>query len=199
MQISKILNNALEIGIKFARSLGLEKVETEHLLFAILLEKNANCVKILNNLGINDENLKKLLISGKKNANNNINKITYSNELSSFISKSLEVCQKLGKKELGIDEIMYFMVCTPNLRATKIIKDYYKLNLDNLKNKFELLIGITKETVDFSENKSSGNNISLPESLLNIGYDLTKKIKNSNFQKIIGRDSETEKVIYKKD
>ena len=72
MQISKVLNNALEIGIKFARSLGFDKVETEHLLFAILLEKNANCVKILNNLGINDENLKKLLISPKKNANNNI-------------------------------------------------------------------------------------------------------------------------------
>ena len=154
MQISKVLNNAIEIGIKFARSLGLEKVETEHLLFAILLEKNANSVKILIKSGVNDENLKKLLISSKKNAINNSNKITYSNELSSFISRSLEACQKLGKNELGIDEIMYFMVCSSNLRSTKILKDYYKLSLENLKNKFELLVGVTKESINLNQNKN---------------------------------------------
>ena len=36
MQISNSLKKAIEIGAKFARSIGAEKLETEHLFFGIL-------------------------------------------------------------------------------------------------------------------------------------------------------------------
>lgn len=196
MQISNTLKNATLNSAKFARSLGSEKLETEHLLFGILVEKNANSVKILNNYGVDAENLKKFLFSNKKLQNIKIpSSVSYSKEISNFFSESVNFCENNKKSELGIDEILYFMILHKEFKSTKILSGYYKLNMDNLKARLEEIIGFSEKLPATPKQNAPKNSYVLPENLLGLGYDLTKKIRESNFQKIIGRDKETEKVI----
>lgn len=196
MQISNTFKNAVENSAKFARSLGSDKLESEHLLFGILIEKNANSVKILNNYGVNADNYKKFLVSSLKGEKVKIpNAVSYSKEISNFFSNSVTICEKNKKNELGIDEMLYFMILHSEFKATKILSQYYKLNMENLKSKLETIIGFSEHPLTKPEKKTEMNFTSLPENLKQMGYDLTKKVKESNLQKIIGRDKETEKVI----
>ena len=63
MQISKTLKSAIDNSAKFSRSIGFDKIETEHLLFGLLLEKTAKSVRILSDFGVDSEKLKKYLVS----------------------------------------------------------------------------------------------------------------------------------------
>jgi len=196
MQISNLLKIAIDNSAKLARSLGIEKIGTEHLLFGVSLEKSAKSVEILNKYGVNSENIKKFLVSNvnKNNLEKKIpNSITYSSELSEFFAKSIKICEENGKKELKIDEIMYFFAVNKNTNAYKILGEYFKLNIENLVKTFEILVGFNLKEKSIESKSIVASE--LPETLLNLGYDLTKKIRESNFQKIIGRDTETEKVI----
>lgn len=195
MQISNALKNVVDNSAKFARSLGSDKLETEHLLFGILLEKNANCVKILNNYGVTLDGYKKFLFSGEKNRNIKMpSSVSYSREISNFFSESVSIIEKNKKTELGVNEILYFMLLHSEFKSTKILANYYKLNIDNLKGKIEEIVGFSEKVQKISPKKIQ-KNLSLPENLKQLGFDLTKKIRESNLQKIIGRDRETEKVI----
>ena len=69
MQISNTLKRAIDNSAKFARSLGRDKLETEHLLFGILLEKTEKSVRLLNEYGVNDDNYKKAILAKYKSLN----------------------------------------------------------------------------------------------------------------------------------
>lgn len=197
MQISITLKRAIDNSAKFARNLGKNKLDSEDLFFGILLEKTEKSVKLLNDCGVNADNYKKAVMLKVKNDKKIIpNSVSYSKEISQFFTSSVEICEKNGRKDLSIDEVIYLMMLHSEFNSTKILKDYYKLNIDNLVQRFEKIIGFSAKTdkkmTEINTNK--GFNV-LPEFLESLGIDLTQKIRDNDFQVVVGRDKETDKLI----
>ena len=152
MQISSTLKRAIDSSAKFAKSVGAGNFETEHLLFGILLEKQEKSVKLLESYGVNAENYKNIYLKLFKSSTAS-KSVEYSAELNNFFTNAVLICERNGKSELGINEVLYLMTTHSEFKATKMISDYYKLNLSNLKSKFEKIAGFS-----VSENKSIEKN-----------------------------------------
>lgn len=199
MQISNKLQIAISNSAKFARSLGSSKIELQHLFFALLLATNEKSVLALNKLGVTSDSYKKVLIDKQLSKPRAIpNTISYSDELNLFLSKSAYICDKNNQPFLTIDIAIYLILQNLNCVPTKIIQDIFKLNLKILLKNIEVIIGfsILVETNNSNNIESlTENKEDFPDSLQNLGFDLTKKIALENFGDIIGRDAETEKVI----
>ena len=124
------------------------------------------------------------------------NEIELSKQVSNIFAKSSDFCEKKGFKVVEIEEILYFLILDRAAVATKILGGVFKINLASLEKKLAELIGADeqKKSSSLASSGSSANG-TLPEKLLNFGEDLTKKVRDKGFQKIIGRDAETERVI----
>ncbi len=197
-----MLSNSLKLATnnaaKFARELGMSKIESEHLLYGILTVSEDRATKILINLGVSKETYKKVICSYLKNKNVSMpNEISYSKSISNIFTKSTEFCQKNNIKDIEIEVVLLFLLLNPELKATKFLKTIFKIDIESLKNKLIKIIGVVPSS---SENKSEQKvtvaNISdLPDELKNIGENLSQKIANQKDFKVIGRDEETERVI----
>ena len=139
MQISNTLKRAIDNSAKFARSQFKDKLESEHLFFGILLEKTERSVRLLNDYGVNEITYKKAVLADVKIEKKVMpSSVSYSKEISNFFTSSVEICEKNGKRELNIDEILYFMVLHGSFKSTRILGDYFKLNI-----KKELYLSLT--------------------------------------------------------
>lgn len=198
MQISKQLNIAITNSAKFARSVGFSKIEIEHLFFGLLLSTSDKSIKILHNLGITSDAYKNLILSKQKTVNNNIpSTVSYSENLNKLLSRASIICEKQNINLLTIDIITYLILSTQNYLPTKVIRDVFKINMNNLLKNIEDTIDFSISDKDSNNSKlnSQSTNSGLPESLKNLGTNLTKKLELENNYEIIGRDTETEKII----
>ena len=59
MALSSSLETAISNSAKFARSVGVDSIGTEHLLYGILTVSNSRATKLLNSFGIFSEQYKK--------------------------------------------------------------------------------------------------------------------------------------------
>ena len=201
MALSSSLETAISNSAKFARSVGVDSIGTEHLLYGILTVSNSRATKLLNSFGIFSEQYKKVINSKLFNNSNSIKEIGISKTVSNIFAKSSNFCKNNGIKIVEIEEILYFILSSPSLKATKILANIFKIDVNILKNKLKQIIGkdlnYSLEVVEKNNVKTAkyNPNFEIPEELKQLGYDLTKKVATSNMAKIIGRDEETSRVI----
>ncbi len=202
MALSSSLETAISNSAKFARSVGVDSIGTEHLLYGILTVSNSRATKLLNSFGIFSEQYKKVINSKLfNNSNNSIKEVGISKTVSNIFAKSSNFCKNNGIKTVEIEEILYFILSSPSLKATKILANIFKIDVNILKNKLKQIIGedlnYSLEVVEKNNVKTAkyNPNFEIPEELKQLGYDLTKKVASSNMAKIIGRDEETSRVI----
>ena len=202
MALSSSLETAISNSAKFARSVGVDSIGTEHLLYGILTVSNSRATKLLNSFGIFSEQYKKVINSKLfNNSNNSIKEVGISKTVSNIFAKSSNFCKNNGIKMVEIEEILYFILSSPSLKATKILANIFKIDVNILKNKLKQIIGedlnYSLEVVEKNNVKTAkyNPNFEIPEELKQLGYDLTKKVATSNMAKIIGRDEETSRVI----
>ena len=198
MQISTNLKIANTNSAKFARSLGLSKMDSEILLFGLLLATSEKSVKLLEGLGVGSDAIKKYLVSKyKANKTGQIpSSVSYASEATEFFNYATKVCEYNNKNLLQIDDVIYLLMLNKKFYANRLLSDIFKINTLSLSDKLETIVGFKAKT--FEEIQAQKNSLDgkvLPKELENLGYDLTEKIKNENFQNVIGRDKETEKVI----
>ena len=202
MALSNLLETAIANSAKFARSVGAQKIESEHLLYGILTIGNSKATKLLNSLGIFDNQYKKVILSYlSKKQIKMVNEVGLSKSISNIFAKSSNFCKKNGIKLVEIEEILYFLISNQELKATKFLSSIFKVDVQNLKNKLKQIIGENYDyNVTNSEQRESNQKVydmsyELPEELKSLGIDLTKKVASSDMAKIIGRDEETSRVI----
>ena len=196
MQVSQQIKIAVTNSAKFARMLGSSTIEIEHLFFGLLLSKTDKSVKLLNDLGITSESFKNIILKRNNDENKELpNAVSYSYNINKFLAESAYVCDTKNVQFLTIDNAIYFILSNNDYIPTKILTEVFKINLKNLLKNLESIVGFSVEIEEQNTASVSNNTGDLPEALKNLGIDLTKKIANENNFEIIGRDTETEKVI----
>ncbi len=197
MQISSSVKLAIDNSINFARSVGSSKIETEHLLYGLLIVEDNRAVRLLKEVGVNKTVLKNVILKYSKTAGGTApTEIGYAKSVSAIFAKSSEFCDKNNKNPVEIEEILYFLINNRELRATKFLSEIFKINLNMLEGKLASLIGILDEkSKSNGEKKLSSGSVVIPEKLSAYGENLSKKVSDKGFQKIIGRDEETARVI----
>ncbi len=201
MIISNLLKQAIDSSAVFVKSLGSNKIDSEHLLYGIVKNENSNAANLLISVGVNERNLKKVIISSQKSeVVNQVGSIGYSKAVSNIFAKTDNFCQKNGLKTIEIEEILLFMLLKKDLKATMFLKNIFKIDVDFLISKLKNLIGNELDyDTEIVQKKSSQKkydlSYDLPNDLKNLGVDLTKKVATSDMAKIIGRDEETSRMI----
>ena len=198
--ISSELKKLIEDSAGFAKMLGSETIETEHLLYGILCATNSSACKILNGVGVNQNAYKKVMFTSLKNKSvTPANSVVYSKNVSVIFAKISKINEKSVSKSHEIEILLRILLENVNFRATKILISVFKIDTKNLIKKLDEIV-TGKPSFEEKETKEKTQKIAsadfeLPKELENLGENLSKKMLEKADQKIIGRDSETERVI----
>lgn len=198
MAISKSIQLVVETSAKYARSLGASEIETEHLLYGILCAENSTAAKLLNNFGVNFQNYKKVMFPYLKSDNiEQVSGVSYSKSVLSIFAKMDKFCEKNGRISPEIEDLLYIIIQNPNLKASKSLTKLFKIDLKVLSKNLENVLGVSAESLANIQAKKPSAKLrtELPDSLKNLGVNLTEKVTKNGMAKIIGRDDETARVI----
>ncbi len=197
MQISKQLKLAMEQSLKMSQRLRSSKIETESLLYGILTVEDSEAVKLLVNAKLNKFSYEKVLLSHS----NQPRKMTqvaqnYSTSVSQIFAKSTNFCEKNSIKTLNIEEILYFLLANQNCKATKILSTVFRCDVRSVQAGLAKIIEKQRSLnpVKTTEKQTLNSPVKVSEKLKGFCENLNDKVKNLT-QKIIGRDSETSRVI----
>ena len=199
MAFSNSFKNVANLSKDFAKMINAQKVETEHLLYGILADKSSRASKFLNDVGVTEEYYKKVMVSYSKSRNVNYdNTVEFSKSTNAIFAKISSFYEKKLSKPQEIELLLLYILQNENFKATKLLKDLFKIDIQNLENKLKTIVYENQEIKEDVKNEKQEKleiNDSLPEALKNLGIDLTEKMRRNDFQKIIGRDEETARVI----
>ncbi len=196
-----VLNKIASDSMSFAKMLGSNRLESEHVLYAILMNSSSYACKILVGFGINKDAYKKVMLSYQKNNQNQQSKnVAVSKQVSQIFAKTNQLVQKNVLKSQESEYILHLLLKDINCGAVEILSNKFKIDVEKIRTKLADYLQLNE--LEREENKTkkvlkntSRANATLPESLKDLGYDLTKKVASKEMAKIIGRDAETERVI----
>ena len=184
----KVIENASDIVIY----LGHNYIGSEHILYGLAKEKNGVAHKVLENQGIYADLILREIeeIIGKSN-------IILSNGVG-FTPRSKKIIENayLGSKQIGSDYISTEHLLIGILQeeesvAFKILLDL-NCNIDKL---YKEIVNVLNDYGESDLQKSEKTTKNLGKTLSQFGTDLTLKARNGGLDPVIGRQSETERVI----
>ena len=125
------LKVVFENSARFAKSVGASKIETEHLLFGVLLAENSYASKSLRELGINKDNYKKVIYSYLKNKSvAQVDEVANSKSVALIFAKTKDFSQKSASKSKNIEFLLLEILKNEKFKATKILRAIYKISID---------------------------------------------------------------------
>lgn len=195
------LNNIANSSMKFAKTLGAVRLETEHVLYGILCAQTSASARLLSELGVDKDAYRKVMLTYLKNKNITPSEnVAISRPVSQIFAKTNQFLQKNGINSQESEYILYLILNNANFRASQILVNVFKIDIEKLKRKIENLIDVDA----FKKADASQKNVKktfdrkslvVPDALKDLGYDLTAKVASKEMAKIVGRDAETERVI----
>ncbi|KEI12308.1 Clp protease ClpX [Clostridium novyi B str. ATCC 27606] len=169
-------------------------VGTEHILLGILKEDEGISRKLLNEMNVNEENVSKLIeeYEGTGDINLNKNEIPLTPRTKRLLELSLLESRKNNHNYITPEHILLAMIKETEGVAYAILNN---LNINFEKLKKELLkdsnLSIGKTASENMEKSISHNTPTLDK----YGRDLTNMAIDGKLDPVIGRDSETERVL----
>ena len=170
-------------------------VGTEHLLYGLLVDKNTVACGVLEENGINIENVTQKVkeIIGFSDVKNHT--VGFTPRLKRVIETSFREANRLGQGYIGTEHLLMAILRDGESAATRIISE-----LDGNARKIytEILkaLGVeVEEEYSAPEEYSSSNKNTKTPTLDEFGRDLTKMAGEGKFDPVIGREKEIERVI----
>ena len=166
-----------------------------HMLFALVNNENNMNYKILSDMGVDVEDLKKnieqVINTFPETAGNT--PIKFAQEVEEQITEADRQASNMKDELISVEHLMLGIIlrCTPNLaRLLKLFGITKKDFLSTLK-KFRNNV----ESMESSANATEGNPEEEEDILLKFGKDVTELARNNKLDPVIGRDSEIRNVI----
>ena len=198
MAFSNSFKEVVGYAKEFAEKMKAQNVQTEHLLYGILAQNSSLASKFLNEIGVSKDAYQKVMFSYlKKKTDILMGEVLFSNNANQIFAKISSFYEKNVSKPQEIELLLYYILKNEKNKAVKILQNIFNIDIENLLKKLsEILFENDEKQETLTEkNKDKNYNENLPDALKNLGIDLTEKIIKSNFQKIVGRDEETARVI----
>jgi len=194
MNAQKFTQKSLET-IQNAQNLAVEyqcsQIEEEHLLLALLSQKDSLIKELLKKIGISDgfendlryevEN-KPRMTGGARTADS----IYVAQDVDIVLTNSEKIASKMQDEYVSVEHIMIALLDNPN-KVVKELFNKYKLNKNDFLKALSSVRGNTRVTYD---NPESTYNV-----LKKYGQDLVALAREQKLDPVIGRDSEIRNVI----
>ena len=208
--------NSLKESFNIARYFKAESVQSEHLLFAILLEKGSLGSNILKDLGIKKEIFDEILFT-EKGDKKNTKKVDISPDLKKIITRAYLLANKFHYPYIGTEHLVFAIMEIPNESIKRILQTSNPtkkgLQLKNNKLSDKVLANPINENTALDKSFLSGvfRALDLPSldfptfsgpdkkntATPNLDYfctDLNEKVKNEDVI-LIGRNRELERIF----
>lgn len=192
----RVLNYAGEITKKMKGN----QIDSEHLLFGILSVPSSLAYKMLKDLNVTKEKLLEKMGQAGYNPNLSSDKLELTPRSKNILVTSSNIALKLGHNFLSAEHFLVGILYNEDCFAFRLLSSYFNVDTLNLREK----IYDELKTVDVNNNNKSYNKVddnssadksSLPENLLDFGYDVTLKARQGKMDPIIGREQEIERLI----
>ena len=185
------VNLVLKNASKVAESYNNSEIATEHMLYGILCAENSFASQLLTQYKLTKSSLDEYL---KQNQAEKYS-IDVDTELTPRVKQVFLIAQRLatqlGHSFVNVEHLLLSILLSTDCVAVNILEDFYKVNLNNLRN--DLLTHLKTLQKDVTEDQQLQN--TLPEKLLEMGEDLTLKAELNKIDPIVGRDKEIERLI----
>ncbi len=187
--------NVLNGSLAYARELGHTYIGSEHLLLSLIAEDNSVASGILQAKGIEFEAVKNTIVRlTGAGSMSTVSAADMTPRTKRIIEMSSAEAMGLGQNYIGTEHLLLALLSERDCVAVKILEELGG-NIAEIRN--ELLNYFRKKsdrdvgTKPEQNRNQSGN----APTLMNYGRDLTALAKEGKIDPIIGRDTETERVV----
>lgn len=191
--------NTLSRALSSARELGHTYVGSEHLLFALLTEKDSISARLLLSKGADPDKLKKSIVElAGIGTPSRVSPSDMTPRVKKIIEASAAESEKSGTNYIGTEHLLMALLNERDsvgvrlLEAEGILPSELKGELEGWIQASTLQGAHAAETKDKSEEKLKIRGAPV---LSSYGRDLTEAARSGRIDPIIGRDRETERVI----
>ncbi|MDR0850490.1 MAG: ATP-dependent Clp protease ATP-binding subunit [Christensenellaceae bacterium] len=191
---AKTFKAACEIASKTGKG----QVGSEHILYGITAVQSLAC-RMLKEDGVTKE---KLLAWFSANGGVGQARMGFGPELSP-VSKNIllvasNIAGNVGHPFVCAEHLLLSILYNVDTYAVILLSDYFNVDIDSMRrNLQEELQGANIEEFSnsYGRPETAASEKTLPENLLEMGYDITQKARAGKIDPIIGRDKETERII----
>lgn len=208
-RFTKTAQNVLSYSLKAASEMGHTYVGSEHILLGLINEEEGVASKILKGRGADIENVRRLI---EKNAGVGEQTELSPNDMTPrtkrIIQNSAILAQKYGQNYIGTEHLLLALISENECVAVRILASLGIGARDIVGDIADFIRDFSnpgeapednspQETAKKSaDNRNpSGDNLRNCPNLRQYGRDLTEMARNGKLDPIIGRESETERVI----
>ena len=196
--------NVLNLALRSAAEMGHTYIGSEHLLLGLLKEESGVAAHYLNERGAELEKIQKAVADlAGIGSPTSVSASDMTPRTKNIIEASLYESQKGGQDYIGTEHLLLALLNERDCVAVRVLETL-GVSIGDLRNDLTTFLGNTstpRETAQgrFSSSGHGNSNTksgldSLP-TLKNFGRDLTEMARSGRLDPIIGRESETERVI----
>lgn len=186
--------NVLNRALTYAREMGHTYIGSEHLLLGLMGEEDSVASKILSERGISFEKIKSAVESfAGVGTISDVTAADMTPRTKHIIEASATEALKLSQSYIGTEHILLALIGESDCVAVKFLKECDVSTFD-IKSDIQSYLGNQRESGGAPKRDEEKKNSSTP-TLSQHGRDLSALAKEGKIDPIIGRDTETERVI----
>ncbi|MBR2989053.1 MAG: ATP-dependent Clp protease ATP-binding subunit, partial [Clostridia bacterium] len=200
-------NNAIKLANEIARYYGSEEIGTEHILYGLVSQPGSTAGQILTGAGVDASFVNKYI--ARSNPVSVIGDLGYSKRVVNMFATASNIKNDLGKKSIGTEHFLYVMLLDATSIACEILRSY-GIKIADMEQKLKKMLSSgsnaqrTEQTdkPQYNQNNGTSQNgntqnygSNLPQSLLELGTDLTAKAREGKIDAVIGRKEEIDRII----
>ncbi len=192
---TSMANNALNLAVNIAGSLGHTYIGSEHILMGLLSENNGMAYNVLSDFEITSEKIQKIIIEsiGK----GNLTHVTVSNftpKSRKILEDAIMIASKFNHSKVGTEHLLLSMIEENDNYAIKFLKQL-GVNIPDLSDAIYNIIGNPDTVLDFPKNGGKSKKQKSTPTLDKYGRDLSFEASQGKLDPVIARDKEIERVI----
>lgn len=220
IKVTENVNNALQHAGSIAHRFGSYEIDTDHLLYGLCKITGSVASKMLASYGIEASGVENVLAKVYKRST----PIYLSEAELNIDSKDAFIIASQFATQIGFDfvtteHLLVGILVSDDSKAINMIKRNFRVNINDLKS--QVLQALKSHSMsfindggldspynssqmydrmsaeDYAPRYSSDSNVGggIPDSIKDLGIDLTQKARNKKIDPIIGREDETNRVI----
>ncbi len=194
--------NALNLSLEFASEMGHTYIGSEHLLLGLCKEQTGIASHYLRERGADIEKIKAAVIRlAGAGTPSSVSAGDMTPRTKSIIQNSLREAQKHGQQDIGTEHLLLALINEQDSVAVHILESM-DIATSDLRNDLNTYLSSSVNTFRNSasdrtakENSPEKGALSSLQTLKNFGRDLNELAASGKIDPIIGRNSETERVV----
>ena len=189
--VKKTLQYAGDIALKT----GNIQISSEHLLYGLTCVTTSLACKLLKQVGVTKEKLYEIFSDQFSSMTLYTNSIDLTPRSKQIVISAQSIAHQIGHNFVSAEHLLLALLYGDNSLATQVLTEYFDVDLVDFRDK--VYNALNKDLSDGEEEGQENSVIEskLPQKLLDMGYDITLKVRQGKMDPIIGREQEIERII----